>query len=44
LALPRHRPILRGVAVDVLSEIVIERPPAEVAGFAGDPSNAPKWY
>ena len=29
--------------VDVVTEIVIERPP-KVAGFAGDPTNAPKWY
>jgi uncharacterized protein YndB with AHSA1/START domain len=32
------------MAVDVLTEIVIERPPEEVAGYAGDPSHAPQWY
>jgi hypothetical protein len=32
------------VAVDVLTEIDIDRPRAEVARFAGDPTNAPRWY
>ena len=32
------------MAVDVRTEIVIERPIDEVAGYAGDPSRAPRWY
>jgi uncharacterized protein YndB with AHSA1/START domain len=32
------------MAVDVLTEIEIARPPAEVAAFAADPANATRWY
>ncbi len=32
------------MSVDVQTEITIGRPVADVAGFVGDPSNAPKWY
>jgi uncharacterized membrane protein len=32
------------VAVDLLTEVEIDRPRDQVAAYAGDPSNAPKWY
>jgi uncharacterized membrane protein len=32
------------VGVDVLSETVIDRPRHEVARFAAEPDNAPRWY
>ena len=32
------------MAVDVLTEVVIERPVDVVAEYVGDPSNAPEWY
>jgi hypothetical protein len=32
------------MSVDVTTEIVIDRPVARIAAFAGDPSNAPRRY
>lgn len=32
------------MAVDVTVEAVIDRAPAEVSAYAGDPTNAPTWY
>jgi ligand-binding SRPBCC domain-containing protein len=32
------------MTVDVLTDIVIDRPRAEVAAFACDPANATRWY
>ncbi len=32
------------MSVDVLTETVIDRPAGEVAAYAGDPTNAPRWY
>jgi uncharacterized protein YndB with AHSA1/START domain len=32
------------MSVDVLVETTIDRAPADVAAYAGDPTHAPEWY
>ena len=32
------------MTVDITTDIVIDRPLAEVSAFVADPSNAPQWY
>ena len=32
------------MAVDVLTEVTIDRPRTEIAGYAADPDNVPSWY
>lgn len=32
------------MSLDVTVETTVARPPAEVAAYAGDPGNAPRWY
>ena len=32
------------MAVDIITETIVDRPLAEVAAYAGNPDNAPDWY
>ncbi len=34
----------QSMAVDVVTDIVVARPVAEVAGYAAEPDHAPEWY
>ena len=40
----RGRAYDHAMAVDVVTSVEIDRPRAEVAGFAADPDNATAWY
>jgi hypothetical protein len=40
----RQPPYKAPAMVDVLTEVVIERPLVAVSAFAADPGNAPRWY
>lgn len=40
----RAQPRGAKLMVDVITETVIDRPPDQVAAYAADPDNAPRWY
>jgi len=44
MAVSRVSEYALGVPVDVLTDIEINRPRAEVSGFASDPDNVVSWY
>src|ERR1700746_1916195 len=39
-----RRRCVADMAIDVTTQIVIDPPADEVAAYAGDPTNAPRWY
>jgi uncharacterized membrane protein len=41
---PRANAAFSAATMDVQTSIEIDRPAAEVASFAGDPDNVPRWY